>query len=205
LNVGASPIWSKTGWFALDHKAIRSNAEVIAGTAQDINLHNEMCSAIFCSHVFEHIPHIQLPLVLNEFHRVLKQEGILRILTPDLRKIATAYVTKDINFFQRACSEDENIRTDLGIGGSFMNFIVSPGQDTALFSRNLDTFISGYAHLYSYDYEMLKILLENTGFKDIECKTFCESSLIDFHEPLHVSSLPPVWKDMNTTFYKNTI
>ena len=27
-----------------------------------------------------------------------------------------------------------------------MNFIVSPGQDTALFNRNLDEFITGYAH-----------------------------------------------------------
>jgi SAM-dependent methyltransferase len=202
LNVGASPIWSKTGWFALDHKVIRSNAEIIAGTAQNIDLQNKTCSAIFCSHVFEHIPHIHLPIVLDEFHRVLKQEGILRILTPDLRKIATAYVMKDENFFVKAYSEDENIRTDLGIGGSFMNFIVSPGQDTALFNRSLDTFISGYGHIYSYDFEMLEILLEKAGFKDIEYKAFCESALVDFREPLHVSSLPPVWENMNAAFYK---
>ncbi|MDR2406860.1 MAG: methyltransferase domain-containing protein [Bacteroidales bacterium] len=202
LNVGAGPIWSKTGWFVLDHKAIRSNAKVIAGTAKNIDLQNEICSTIFCSHVFEHIPHIQLPLILDEFHRVLKQDGILRILTPDLKKIATAYVNEDKNFFKQACSEDENIRTDLGLGGSFMNFIVSPGQDTALFNRNLDNFISGYGHLYSYDFEMLKILLENSGFKNIEYKAFCESSFVEFHEPLHVNSLPPIWEDMNATFYE---
>ena len=39
---------------------------------------------------------------------------------------------------------DENIRTDLGIGGMFMNFIVSPGQDTALLNRSLNKFIAGW-------------------------------------------------------------
>jgi glyoxylate carboligase len=48
-------------------------------------------------------------------------------------------------------------------GGMMMNFIVSPGQDTALLDRNLQQFIAGYAHLYSYDYTMLAIIFEKEG------------------------------------------
>ena len=46
-----------------------------------------------------------------------------------------------------------------------MNFIVSPGQDTALLNRNLNNFIAGYAHLYAYDFEMLKICYKNVDLK----------------------------------------
>ena len=46
-----------------------------------------------------------------------------------------------------------------------MNCCVSPGQDTVLLDRNLKQFISGYAHLYIYDYQMMKLLLEKLGFE----------------------------------------
>ena len=68
----------------------------------------------------------------------------------------------------------------------FMNFIVSPGQDTVLLNRNLNKFISGYAHLYSYDFEMMKILLSKTGFKNIKEAKFCKSKHNDFKQPCHI-------------------
>ena len=46
-----------------------------------------------------------------------------------------------------------------------MNFIVSPGQDTILLDRNLNKFIAGYAHLYVYDFHMMKILLKNVDLE----------------------------------------
>ena len=84
----------------------------------------------------------------------------------------------------------------------FMNFIVSPGQDTALMNRGLDQFIAGYAHLYSYDFEMMKILLERTGFGDVKQMGFCQSSYSDYEEPLHVKGLDPVWENFNQAFYR---
>jgi len=83
-----------------------------------------------------------------------------------------------------------------------MNFIVSPGQDTALYDRGLNEFIAGYAHLYSYDFNMLRILLERTGFSYVEQKSFCESELEDYKEPLHVEGMEPEWQNFNQDFYK---
>ena len=83
----------------------------------------------------------------------------------------------------------------------FMNFIVSPGQDTALYDRGLNEFIAGYAHLYSYDFEMLKILLERTGFSSVEQKGFCRSEIEDYRTPLHVKGMKPVWQIFNQNFY----
>ena len=83
-----------------------------------------------------------------------------------------------------------------------MNCVVSPGQDTALFSRNLTEFISGYAHIYLYDYKMLTILLKRCGFHSIEQRGFCQSYIADFKEPLHVEGLEPKWQDLNQEFYE---
>lgn len=203
LNVGASPIWSKEGWHTLDHKTRDGSKTSIKGDASDIPLEDGSCSTVFTSHMFEHIPHVKLEDILLEFNRVLNKEGVLRILTPDLRKVAEAYVRKDDEFFREAKLEDESLRTDLGYGGMFMNFIVSPGQDTALYDRGLSEFIAGYAHLYSYDFIMLKTLLERTGFYSIEDKEFCESNVEDYKEPLHVDGMPDVWENFNQEFYKN--
>ena len=105
----------------------------------------------------------------------MKKGAILRIIVPDLEKIAKAYVKKDKFFFKKALREDESIRTDLGLGGMLMNFIVSPGQDTILLNRNLSEFIAGYAHLYAYDYQMLSTLLIKSGF---ECKDRSLTNLV---------------------------
>ena len=172
LNVGASPIWQQQGWHTLDHK-YRDNSETsILGDASNIPLKDKSCSVLFSSHMFEHIPHTKLEKIILEFNRVLDLGGVVRILTPNLKKIAKAYAENDYDFFNLAREEDENIRTDLGIGGMFMNFIVSPGQDTALFNRNLDEFIAGYAHLYCYDFEMLKNFVQKMALKKFMKKIF---------------------------------
>ena len=200
LNLGASPIWIKAGWHTLDHKLKESTETAIAGNATDIDLPDESCEIVFCSHVFEHIPHTQLPIVLSEINRVLCVGGVLRLLTPDLAVIAKAYVEKDEDFFELAKKEDETIRTDLGVGGMFMNFIVSPGQDTALLNRDLNKFVAGYAHLYSYDYDMLAIMLERLGYAPRQVK-FGESNINELTEPLHVVGLDPIWQNFNQDFY----
>ena len=202
LNVGASPIWVKEGWHTLDHKTRERNETSIMGDASDIPLEDCSCETIFNSHMFEHIPHVKLESILIEFNRVLEKDGVLRILTPDLKKIAKAYVETDNEFFKKAKEEDESIRTDLGWGGMFMNFVVSPGQDTALLNRQLTEFISGYAHVYLYDFEMLEILLKRCGFYSISQKGFCDSEYLDYKEPMHVIGLDPIWQDLNQKFYR---
>lgn len=201
LNLGASPIWKNENWHILDHKLKRTKGKKISGDAENISLKNASCSVVFTSHVFEHIPHIRLPLIIAEINRILKKGGILRILTPDLEKVCKAYVKKDKKFFKKARDEDESIRKDLGLGGALMNFIVSPGQDTVLINRDLDKFISGMAHLYLYDYNMLSKILRDCGFTTRKAK-FNDSKVKEMRVPLHVNGLKKKWENMNKKFYK---
>jgi len=201
LNLGASPIWSKDGWHTLDHKLIESTATAIAGDATNIRLPDGSCDIVFCSHVFEHIPHTRLPIVLSEINRVLRPGGILRLLTPDLEIIAKAYVEKNDDFFRAAKEEDESLRTDLGFGGILMNFIVSPGQDTVLLNRDMSEFIAGYAHLYSYDFTMLNTIMTRLGYSTRKA-IFNDSAVPEMQTPLHVLGLKPEWQNFNQEFYK---
>ena len=133
LNVGPSPVWKKEGWVTLDHKLSRVDQKAILGDADNIPLENSTCETVFCSHVIEHIPNYKFEKVLLEFNRVLKKDGIVRILSPDLFLLAKSYVEKDQTFYKKLLEEDENLRTDLGYGGTFMNCIVSPGNPISLF------------------------------------------------------------------------
>ena len=201
LNLGASPIWNKSGWHVLDHKIKKTEKGKIAGDAIKMDIPNNSCKIVFCSHVFEHIPHTKLPLIISEINRVLKKDGVLRILTPDLAKTAKAYVEKDTDFFNRACQEDTSIRKDLGFGGMLMSFIVTSGQDTILLNRDLNEFISGYAHLYNYDFEMMETILQKLGFKGVVKSEFCKSEIEEMREPLHIEGLEPVWQNLNDDLY----
>ena len=86
LNVGASPIWEKDGWHTLDHKFRDNTSTSLVGDASKIPLKDNSCSTVFTSHMFEHIPHVRLENILIEFNRVLSEGGVVRILTPDLKK-----------------------------------------------------------------------------------------------------------------------
>lgn len=202
LNVGAGPTWRKEGWSTLDHKVKENTDTVIQGEAININLEDLSCTTVFSSHMLEHIPHTQIEAVLFEFHRVLEEDGILRIVVPDMLKLARAYVNKDAEFFKGVIEENETVRTDLGYGGMLANHFVGPGQDTVLFNRQLTRFIAGYSHLYMYDFEMLRIMLSRAGFYDIMQLSFCCSSLSDYEEPFHVEGLESVWCNLNQKFYK---
>ena len=203
LNVGASPIWVQEGWHVLDHKPPRDhNQPYIIGDAADIPLPEGSCQTVFSGHMVEHIPHTKLEGILLEFNRVLEEDGIIRILTPDLKRIAKAYVEEDDEFFKELLDEDQNIRTDLGYGGMLMNCVVSPGQDTALFNRDLTEFIAGYAHLYLYDYAMMSTLLERCGFYKITQRTFLDTEFEDYKEPLRVVGLGPEYHNLNSAFFK---
>ena len=203
LNVGPSPIWKKQGWVGLDHKPSRVGSETILGDSDKIKLKSKSCSVIFSSHVIEHIPHYKFEKCLLEFNRVLKKGGAIRILTPDLYRISKAYVEKDKIFFKKLEQEAGGLhRKDLGFGGIAMNLHISSGQDTALFNNQLTEFIGGYAHVYLYDFEMLKILLKRYGFDSITEKNFCESDYDEFREPLHIEGMKSKWENLNQKFYK---
>jgi len=201
LNFGAGTNWEKDDWFILDHKIKANHKKLVSFNSEKINLKNSSCDLVFSSHTFEHISHLELPLIISELNRVMKKNAVLRIVTPDLEKICKAYAKKDKNFFKKIHKESKYMRTDLGLGGTFMNFIISPGQDNVLLDSKLKSFKGGYAHIYLYDFKMLSIILKKLGFKVRKSK-FLDSKIKELREPLHVLGMKPKWQNLNKKFYK---
>ena len=102
INLGAGPNWYQSGWHILDYKLQKNEKFKIKGNLNKINLKDKICEQVFISHTLEHIPHIQIQNVLTEINRIMKKNAVIRILVPNLEKIAKAYVKKDKNFFKKS-------------------------------------------------------------------------------------------------------
>ena len=185
INIGAGTDWYHDGWDVLDNgSGSYDEPWKIKGKSWDSNLPDNSYDIIFTSHMLEHIPHFRIEKTIAEFNRVLKKGGKLRILVPSLKKYATAYVNGDKSYF----SGSKHYSSHLGIGGSFVRLIISPGQQTIAFSREMDEIFGGYAHLYAYDFDMMRIMLEKWGFGEIvesEPGMSSISELRDFQHLIH--------------------
>ena len=54
--------------------------------------------------------------------------------------------------------------------------------------------------MYSYDFEMLQIILKRIGFDEVNQMNFCESKINDYQIPMHVVGLESKWEDLNQDF-----
>ena len=168
LNLGAGSAWTPLpGWCVVDHHV------GLLGTSQAWNIPypDKSFDTVYSSHMIEHISHFKIEEVVCEINRVMQVGGVLRLMTPHLRKLATAYVNNDVETMKHFIEEDGgDIRMDLGLGQAFMGFITSPGYDNFLCDSEMSRPIAGYAHVYCYDFQMLSGLLAYYGFGEIrEC------------------------------------
>lgn len=181
INIGSGSTWFYKGWEILDNgPGDYSQRWKNKGKCWDTKLKSDSFDVVFTSHMLEHIPHFRLEKTISEFNRILKKNGILRIVVPDLKKMVNAYVKKDLSFYKMS----RHYTDHLGIGGSFLSKLISPGKNTIAISREMDEIFGGYAHIYHFDYEMLRIILKKWGFKKIYQAKFCQSNDKDMQNPL---------------------
>ena len=57
-----------------------------------LGFHDETFDVIYTSHFIEHIPRENLDFVLRECFRILKPNGVIRIVVPDLENISREYI-----------------------------------------------------------------------------------------------------------------
>jgi predicted SAM-dependent methyltransferase len=90
LNVGCGAKFHKA-WVNVD--IVPSGPEVIkSDLLKGINFPDNTFDVIYHSQVIEHIPKNKVSSFIHECYRVLKPEGIIRIVTPDLENIAKNYL-----------------------------------------------------------------------------------------------------------------
>ena len=101
LHVGCGPVKQSQipGFRNSDWREIRFDIDKnvnpdIEGTLTDMSkVESGSVDAIYSSHNIEHVYPHEVPIVLNEFFRVLKKDGIAVIVCPDLQSVCERVVS----------------------------------------------------------------------------------------------------------------
>ena len=99
---------------------------------------------IYASHILEHFDGKRVRKLLSEFHRVLKQDGAVRLVVPSLEYAIRAYQDKDLIKLPEWPDKYDSP------GGRFNNFMLCRNQ-----------------HFMMFDFGLIEEFLRETGFSGI--------------------------------------
>jgi predicted SAM-dependent methyltransferase len=118
---------------------------------------------IYCSHILEHFTREDGQRFLKECHRVLRKNGIIRIIVPDLRYIVREYIEGRVNA--------ENFLENLDV-------LYSNGKSRL--KNKLYPFIQ-FPHKCMYDSQRLISILNEVGFH-VASKVEFDSNITDINQ-----------------------
>jgi predicted SAM-dependent methyltransferase len=98
---------------------------------------------IFTEHVLEHIDRPRIHAIFSEFHRILKPGGVARILVPDLDFYCRAYVDSDHEAITTAVHRSRTA------------------------AEGINSLFNDHFHRFIYDFDTMKLDLEEAGFEKI--------------------------------------
>lgn len=123
------------------------------------------CSAVYCSHVLEHLALNEFKVALKNTHKILKNGGFFRMVLPDLEYLINQYLNKSESEAALQFMKD----THLGIEYR------SKGM-----KEFVKLFFGNSQHLWMWDFKSLKVELENAGFINIRRAEYLDSELSAF-------------------------
>jgi hypothetical protein len=160
--------FNQSGWIGMD-SSFSSRADVIWDLRKKLPLHDSSCSYLFCEHFLEHLVYPEeTELFLSECRRILRKEGILRLILPDTKKFAVAYTNDDEIFLKKAAPEARSLLAALNAAA----FGVPFGE-----------------HYYLYDVDFVSELLYKNGFSKVRTSKFgegCPASILDRKDKMRI-------------------
>ena len=147
LQIGTGPL-SLPGWLNSD----LIMADIYLDVSRPLPLPDATFAYAFGEHLIEHIPEQTGLELLRELHRVLRPGGVLRLTTPDLRKIIAIY-------------EDRN---PVVTQADYARFLDSEtGKRHERGCQILNDYLRLWGHRYVYDEEDLTAKLHEAGFAEV--------------------------------------
>ena len=172
------------GWFNTDLYYNEQNSIYKLDMLKKFDFEDNTFDYIYSEHNIEHFETGELYKILNECLRVLKPEGVIRIATPDLRKIVRMY-WEDDKLYDEYCNWQIN---------TFIPF--SREMNLCTKAIVLNNFFRCWGHKAIYDMETLSRIIKDAGFKDI---TLCETNRSNYKD---LNNIEMHWKVTGEKFYE---
>jgi predicted SAM-dependent methyltransferase len=154
----------KKGFINID---INKKADFYFDARNKLPFKNETIEYIYSSHFIEHLKNDELARHFKESFRILKPGGIYRMCAPDFLALINAYISKDSQWIKIV---KEKI---------FLNFDYI-SSNLVSYGDYLDHFLHEEgSHKVFLDYERIKNLLINSGFKNNNIKLVKYNESID--------------------------
>lgn len=121
----------------------------------------DSCTAIYCSHVLEHLALEDFRSALKNTYRILQPGGLFRLVLPDLEYMAQKYLNDASPDASLIFMKETYLGHELRARG---------------FKGLLSLWLGNSRHLWMWDYKSIARELENTGFIKIRKAEFGDSS-----------------------------
>lgn len=194
LHVGCGPI-TPDGWVNLDaswnllaaripglRSALKAVGLISANAAQFewssniryCNVNNGLpfgdgeASIVYASHVLEHLERKHAQTFVREAHRVLKPGGVIRLVVPDLERLARLYLQDKQKGESKGARPADQFMTG-------MLTCVDHGDSMPL--RLYRTYLDTLSHKWMYDRDSLETLLSDAGFRELAPRGYLESRI----------------------------
>ena len=123
---------------------------------QALPFEDSSLKGIYCEHCLEHLTYEDAAKTLREFRRVLIPDGLLRLVVPDVELYIDLYL-RDRRGEKVVLPYEEELEIK-----------------TPLFALN--RIMRAHEHLYAYDFEAMRHLIEQAGFDSVSRTTFGSGS-----------------------------
>lgn len=149
---------------------------VSADVSRHIPVADAVASAIYSAHMIEHLAHWRARRFLEECHRVLCTDGVLRLATPDLGLLISDYLGGSSPFqigrMTRGEAFCEEFRPYQDLQTNFLRY----------WSHRM---FAGDTHQWLYDFDSLQSLLLDTGFSKVTRCSYRAGELPDLENVEH--------------------
>jgi SAM-dependent methyltransferase len=160
---------------------------MVHNLAKGIPFESNAIDVVYHSHLLEHLDKDFAKLFLLEIKRVLKPNGIIRIVVPDLEKICKDYISHisiSENNDDEAQNHDNYITPIIEQSVRRESYGTSQQKPLRRFFEN--TFLGdarrrGETHQWMYDKINLSALLISLGYKNTQLQSYNTSSIPDWN------------------------
>jgi len=186
-HMGIAKLLRKTGFISAERfqNLLEIDPEIIVwDLRKGIPFDKDTFDVVYHSHLLEHIDKDDAPAFLKECYRILKNDGILRVVVPDLQKIIIRYnsAVNSIEDDDPEAIQDHEIAT-YELFDQMVRSKTSKTKEQRFPVRMIERIVHGNTakvgelHRWMYDKYSLGELLISIGFKDIKTETPTTSSI----------------------------